>query len=491
MLKQILLKNFKSYRDQALPLAPLTLMIGANASGKSNAIEAFRFLSWLSGGQKLSVIQQHLDDSDQVLRGQSKDFGYLGAQQFTLGCMLDVEAAKLEAKADWLNAGVDIEYYWRNGLDEEDMHERQQLLNPTGEFLDEPVFPIFPFYQLEWSNFEVTLEARSNELHIIQEQIICHMGDVEVFPLYCVAKSSEGLGSDIRVAYNNFKRGKNKPQITCTDQIAVMCQLESPATFAYEHFRSKKEIPATIKYFQIFLENTLFLDPVPSLMRGDSFTEKKLRGNCSNLSGVLHYLWQDKENQEVILQFIQSLPEQDVKDLQFFEDRRGRVTLELVESFGGKDRAWSVELLSDGTLRVLAIAAAVLSAPEGSTVVLEEVDNGIHPSRAHHLLTTMQNEAKRRNIRLLLTTHNPALMDALPDEALGDVVFCYRDSQEGDSRLVRLSDLDDYVGLVMQGPLGELVTNGVVDRFVKFPLAPEAKKQNALDWLERLQGTAS
>lgn len=32
MLKQILLKNFKSYRDQALPLAPLTLMIGANAS---------------------------------------------------------------------------------------------------------------------------------------------------------------------------------------------------------------------------------------------------------------------------------------------------------------------------------------------------------------------------------------------------------------------------------------------------------------------------
>ena len=77
-------------------------------------------------------------------------------------------------------------------------------------------------------------------------------------------------------------------------------------------------------------------------------------------------------------------------------------------------------------------------------------------------------------------------MDALPDEALGDVVFCYRDPQEGDSRLVRLSDLDDYAGLITQGPLGELVTNGIVDRFVKSPVTPEAKKQNALDWLARL-----
>ena len=50
MLKKILLKNFKSYQDEVLPLAPLTLMIGANASGKSNAIEAFRFLSWLAEG---------------------------------------------------------------------------------------------------------------------------------------------------------------------------------------------------------------------------------------------------------------------------------------------------------------------------------------------------------------------------------------------------------------------------------------------------------
>lgn len=100
----------------------------------------------------------------------------------------------------------------------------------------------------------------------------------------------------------------------------------------------------------------------------------------------------------------------------------------------------------------------------------------------------MREQAELRNVRLLLTTYNPALMDALPDSALGDVMFCYRDPQDGDSRLVRLADLEDYAGLVSQGPLGELVTRGVVDRFVKSPITVEQKRQNALAWLKRMQG---
>ena len=236
------------------------------------------------------------------------------------------------------------------------------------------------------------------------------------------------------------------------------------------------------------LSNVLFFDLIPSAMRDESYPETQLRNTGANLAGVLHTLWQQPDQQAHILAFIQSLPEQDIKELKFYTDHRGRVELALIETFGHQDQEQSIELLSDGTLRVLAIAAALLSAPEGSTVVIEEVDNGVHPSRAKQLLTTMREHAERRNLRLLLSTHNPALMDALPDEALGDVVFCYRDPTDGDSRLVRLSDLDDYMGLVMQGSLGQLVTRGIVDRFVKNPVTPEEKKQKALDWLAMMQG---
>ena len=428
MLTQIHIKNFKSYKEQVLHLSPLTLMIGANASGKSNALEAFRFLAWLAQGQKLSVLKHQVDGSEQILRGKTRDLGYLNATEFSLGCSTNDE---------------------------------------------------------DWNHFELEVTLRDDELHISQETITSPQ---ESFPLYKIEQKSSGLSSDVRVAYNNFARGGRKPQISCTDQIAILNQLASSAMFEAGHKKAQQVIPTTTEKFQQLLANTLFLDPVPSLMRGDSYPEKRLRGDCANLSGVLFTLWKDETLKPVIINFIKSLPEQDVKDICFFEDRRGQVSLELVESFGNQDRKWSVELLSDGTLRVLAIAAALLSAPEGSTVVIEEVDNGVHPSRAKQLLATMREQADRRNVRLLLSTHNPALMDALPDSALADVVFCYRSQTSGDSQLIRLADLNDYPGLVSQGPLGELVTNGFVDRFVKSPLTPAQKKQNAMDWLNKMQG---
>lgn len=428
MLTQINIKNFKSYRDQTLHLSPLTLMIGANASGKSNALEAFRFLAWLAQGQKLSVLKNRVDDSEEILRGQVKDLAYLKTKAFTLGATTDDST---------------------------------------------------------WNHFEVEITIRDEDLHISQETIT---SPDETFPLYRIEQKSSGLGADVRVAYNNFARGGKKPQVSCTDQIAILNQLASSAMFEAGHKKAQNEIPKTTKKFQHLLSNTLFLDPVPALMRGDSYPDKRLRGDCANLSGVLYSLWQDNSLKPILIDFIKSLPEQDVKNLSFFEDRRGRISLELVESFGNKERKWSVELLSDGTLRVLAIAAALLSAPEGSTVVIEEVDNGVHPSRAKQLLNTMRKQAERRSVRLLLSTHNPALMDALPDSALGDVVFCYRDKNVGDSQLIRLADLDDYPGLVSQGPLGELVTNGIVDRFIKSPVSAEQKKKKALDWLSKMQG---
>ena len=426
MLKSIIIDNFKSYSHQELPLSSLTLMIGANASGKSNALEAFRFLSWLSQGQKLGVLKHRVDDSEQVLRGQLADLPYLDTTEFSLGCKTD---------------------------------------------------------NRDWDKLEVTICIRENELHIIQEEIT---GRKSTVPLYHIKQPAVRLNSDVLVAYNNFSSGQHKPTTTCTDQISILNQLESPASF--NNSKSKKIIPEAVKRFQHLLENTLFLDPVPSLMRGDSFPEKKLLGDCSNLSGVLYNLWQQESLRVVIIEFIRSLPEQDVSGIEFYSDRRGKVSLELVETFGSKDRKWSVELLSDGTLRVLAIAAALLTAPEGATVVIEEVDNGVHPSRAKLLLKTMREQAEKRHIRLLLSSHNPALMDALPDEAIGDVVFCYRDPQKGDSRLSRLSDISDYANLVSQGPLGELVTNGIVDRFIKSPVTPEMKKKKALDWLLLMQG---
>ncbi|HEY9693126.1 MAG TPA: AAA family ATPase [Oculatellaceae cyanobacterium] len=432
MLTEFTLANFKSYSTSRLPLGSLTVLIGANAAGKSNALEGLRFLSWLAQGQKLSSIQYAVNNAERVVRGRVNDLCHRGESSFTIGCRSDLT---------------------------------------------------------EWNQLDITLNVRDGELHISSERIV---GSTSPVALYDLDQPSQGVGTDVGVMYNNFTRGSKKPRVTCSDQMAIFVQLDSPALFNAKHTNSQKIIPETVREYQRVLQNILFLDPVPAKMREYSFkSDKRLQEDGTNLSSVLYRLWENQaENQQAILNFIQSLPEQAIDGLDFLVGPRDEVMVRLAETFGDNRRSCEAALLSDGTLRVLAIAAAMLSATEGSLVVIEEIDNGVHPNRAKHLLASIRDIAERRNLRVLLSTHNPALMDALPDEALKDVVFCFRDPTEGNkgnSRLVRLGDMYDFPSLISQGPLGQLVTAGVVDRFVKSPHTPEDRKQQALAWLSRLQ----
>lgn len=434
MLTAFKLNNFKSFQDEAvLPLGgALTVLIGANAAGKSNVLEALRLLSWLAGGNKLGAIQREVNRADKVVRGRVPDLFRRGELRFALGC---------------------------------------QVQDAAGD-----------------SSLSMALELRGDDLHIVAERMDTGTG----VPLYDMDQPSQGgMATEAGVAYNNFSKGGNKPHIKVTDQMAVFAQLDSPASFHANHRKAQQEIPRVCKAYQALLSNVLFLDPVPARMRDFSFlADKRLGGDGANLSSVLYQLWCEGELRGELISFIQSLPEQDITGLDFLKGPRGDVMVQLIETFSGTPRRFEAALLSDGTLRVLAIAAAMLSAPEGSLVVIEEIDNGVHPSRARHLLERIQAVAERRNLRVLLSTHNPAMLDALPDKAVPDVVFCYRDTRSGDSRLVRLGSLPDAPELFIQDSLGHLMTSGALDRFVKTHPGPEARKQQARAWLAALRTSA-
>ncbi|WP_041284824.1 AAA family ATPase [Desulfoscipio gibsoniae] len=48
MLSQLRFKKFKSFTRAAMPVEPITILIGANASGKSNAIDGLQILLGLA-----------------------------------------------------------------------------------------------------------------------------------------------------------------------------------------------------------------------------------------------------------------------------------------------------------------------------------------------------------------------------------------------------------------------------------------------------------
>ena len=437
MLTAITLDNFKSYRKAILPLSSLTILIGANASGKSNAIEGIRLLSWLAQKQKLASTTYAVQNNDRMIRGKVEDLAYEKGQAFSLGCETD---------------------------------------------------------SLKWNRLKMTFEKRSDGLHITEESL---SGPNSVVPLYILDQPSTARSTDVGVAYDNFARGGKKPHLTCSDQMAIFTQLTSPAAFYSLHKKSRQTIPQVTEQYERWLTAILFLDPAPTRMREYSFpSDKVLQGDGSNLSAVLYNLWgtdadaeveQFKKQRDEILNFIKSLPEQDIADISFHHEPRGGVMVKLTETFGHHQLDYDASVLSDGTLRVLSIAAAMLSAEEGSLVIIEEVDNGVHPSRACHLMENIRAIAERRHLRVLLSTHNPALLDALPDEALPDVVFCYRDPDDGSSRLIKLEDVPDYPELVAQGSLGQLVTTGTLERFVKQPGTGKDRQAKAKKWLENIR----
>lgn len=337
---------------------------------------------------------------------------------------------------------------------------------------------------VERLQLELVLGVGDDGMHIRHERLWA-LDERTDFPLYQVEEPATAYSPEIQVAYNNFAHGGKKPRIACIDQQAVFTQLTTPARFFKQHEKSQNTIPAACERLREDLESILFLDPVPGRMRDYSFIiEKALQGDGSNVSAVLFDLCTDGVKKQRLLEFVRSLPEQDIGDIDFLKGPRNEVMVKLLETFGKQERWMDAPLLSDGTLRVLAVAAALLSVPEGSLVVIEEIDNGVHPSRAEGLLSNIQKVALDRKLRVLLTTHNPALLDAIPLSAIPHIVTCYRDPDEGDSRLVRLEDLERYPELVAQGRIGQLVTKGILDRFVKTRPTAAAKIEKAQQFLE-------
>ncbi len=433
MLTEFTLANFKSYRKSSLQLGSLTLLIGANASGKSNVLEGLRFLCWLAKGHQLNTIQSAIN-VNRAIRGRVDDLCYRGESSFTISCRLGIEV-------------------------------RSQL--------------------------NLTIGVNNGEMKITGEQIF----DVDGSPLYIMDSMAQNPPDsswpyEIDVILDDFSEGQNGSGVVCDNRMAMFTQLDKSLWkkgFTQEGI-IEESIKTTLEYRRV-LQNILFLDAIPTQMRNYSYkSDWHLQENGVNLSSALFHLCENQpKNKQEILKLIQSLPEQLIDELDFLFGPRDEVMVRLSETFGDTRYYYEAALLSDGTLRVLAIAAAMLSAAENSLIVIEEIDNGVHPSRVKSLITSIQEIAKRRNLQVLISTHNPALMDSIPDTALGDVVFCYRDPTVGDSRLMRLGDLDEFPGLIFQGSLGQLVTEGIVDRLIKSPHTPEDRKQQAMAWLSRLQ----
>ena len=92
MIESIHLKRFKNFQDATLKLGPLTILIGANAAGKSNLRDAFLFLHGIGRGYTLAeILGEKYVGGERVwsgTRGGVREVAYLGSDSFELAVAL-------------------------------------------------------------------------------------------------------------------------------------------------------------------------------------------------------------------------------------------------------------------------------------------------------------------------------------------------------------------------------------------------------------------
>ena len=422
------LRNYKGFADAQINLLnPFSLLIGPNGSGKSNVIEAIELLSFVARGQPLYEIGDiGRGSSGLEVRGGLQTCGREGKDRFQIGFSAYI---KFE--------GQDRPFWYDVGICSR------------------------PYPQITYERLKV--------------------GDWILYET--LPQQLDSTSRDLTVQYDNFARGGRKPQVQVSSDRSMLSQYREFASKNRKYIECLHFVQAVMSHLQA----SFVFDPDPKLMHSyERVGDTILKKNGSNLSAVLYGLSTGDEDQRATLQRllekIRQLPDEPYVEFDFTLTDLRDVIFGFQESSGyGVD----ARVLSDGTLRALAILTAFETVSESSRIVVEEFDNGLHPSRVGILTEAIAEVAKNRRLQVLVTTHNPATMNFLTREQLDGVVLCTWDDENGSASLVRLDELPRYDEFLERGHLGDLVTRRVIDQYLA-PKFEEQQQKKALAWLEDL-----
>ena len=403
MITSIRLVNFKNFADETLRIGPFTVIVGANASGKSNIRDAFRFLHGIGRGYTLAeIIGGKYGPGGQrewePIRGATNEIIRFGQSSFTLeiGLKLNGEAVyySIEIGQGWTGSG----------------------------------------------GFQVTSE------------------EMKVGPMTMYSASQDSYET---LWVNNVK---GYPEM--------------------QKFRLDSTQPALTQYFpldnkgthlfndQIFsdlrsvLSNLRFWDLMPMHIREPSVPGATMLGDSGeNLPIVLQQICADPKRQEILASWVHELTPMDVQRFEFPPDPSGRVHLMLCD---GDDRKVSAYSASDGTLRFLAMLAALLGKNPEGLYFFEEIDTGIHPTRLHLLMDLIERQTEKQGIQVITTTHAPTLLTVMNDQTFENTSVVCRLEDSSDAIIRPVVDLPNVRKLRQDQGLGRLHESGWMENALYF-----------------------
>ncbi len=407
-ISKIRIANFKSFADETVELNGFNLLVGANASGKSNFVQAFKFLR--------DIATHGLEDAISLQGGVEylRNYGIAASEPLSFQLTLRGESHKVDRSVD------------------------------VGERFDatkvHPLSILMPL-ELESFDYEFSLRFQEKGSGYFVERDRMTLNYAHENP----TNARESAGESAKITAENSS-GKLKVRSTVP-------KMEHLSSLGGEQIAEKTLLFETPILYLVagtnmdwFKEIGIYdIDPRRAKGVIPVAGRSELETDGSNLAVVLKNLLSDKDTRRSIRNLCRyNLPY--LKDLGIEQLADRYISIKARETFAA-DKELPAFLFSDGTANIIAIVVALFFQKQKRFAIFEEPDRRLHPKALSGLMELFKEVSERRQI--LVTTHNS---EVVKHAGIENILLVSRD-KNGFSRITKPAD-SEFVKTFLEHDLG-------------------------------------
>ena len=386
-IKKLIVSNFKSFNEMEIELNNFNVLIGANASGKSNFVHIFEFLR--------DIVNHGLTNALSMQGG----IEYLRNMNIKHSKNLIIKFIS-DANYGFLTRGekIDIRVYETEYEFSLNFNERNSGFTVAKDIL-----------LLKCNFIKVTVNEKN-----LKEEKILGKGKIKI--------------SRVK---NNLKVGLIKPEKVHISEDDIFSPLILP-----ENMSSKTLIlERPFSYFfmpklEDIIANTSLYDFDPKLpKKATPITGKaELEENGSNLSIILKNITENNEKRKKLFNLVRDLLPF-IKDLGVEKFADKSLLFKLQETYF-ENQFLPASLISDGTINITALIVALYFEKKPLTII-EEPERNIHPYLISKVMDMMKDVSPKKQI--IVTTHSPEVVKYAD---INNILLVSRDS-DGFSKIIK------------------------------------------------------
>lgn len=400
MLTRLEIDGFKTFENLTIDFLPFTVVLGSNAAGKSNLFDAIRLLSLLATRDVAEAVKDMRGEPLELFRltplGRSTQIR-IAAEVLVDPLVRDPWGSEVKITHTRLRYEVTLERrQTKPGI--ERIQVARECVTPIMRKADRWAKAVNP-----------TKDFRSTYLKYTRLK-----------PWLTTDETDEGLAFSI---HQDGKQGRNRPA-----SAAEATVLYSVTNAEFPHLFALREEMRHWRLLQ--LDPALLRRPVPAT------ASDMLDADGSNLAAVLTQLKAETASAEkpdgvlsdIAAELNHLIPGIAHLDARLHEaSREYRIELTMRDGLPFTSR-----VISDGTLRILALLTLLHDPRHRGLICFEEPENGVHPGRIKQLVQQLRDivtdpaeyDAEDNSpplSQLLLNSHSPVVLSALVDANLRPV----------------------------------------------------------------------